>query len=583
MLLCLEPGADMVTQAKLPPIEPVMAVCPNCHEQNPEVGAACPRCDGFYYVPEEALDDAKSDPMVGRMTAGKYVILSLISEGGMGAVYRALQLPVEREVAFKVLRTELKDSDNGRDRFIREARAVSRLNHPNIITLYDFGFDDGRHPYMVMEYAPGKSLAKWLKTEAVTIERIMRVTAQILNALTEAHSRGIVHRDLKPENMIISPKGNDQDYVKLLDFGIARMINEGATRGLTREGEVFGTPHYMAPEQAQGKKELGPPADVYAVGIMMWQMICGECPFDAPTPLAVLFMHINDDLPALRPRDGVHPSPEVELVIRRACAKDPVDRYQTASEMLADIYAIAGFNTSALPGLVGTDPSHEFSLSAATLQPSSHIQSAVVANRQPHFTPSPSSFGSGVHVNDPDPSHVAAFELPAEDEGPPPNNKKLGIIALAGLVLVAVMLAAAVAVLNSEPSEATSLDPQPQTPTETETEVAVKNEPAGEIQVEPIEMPTKPDEAEEPKEEPAEVEVKDEPQPTEEPPKEVAEKKPEPKRSVQEKPKERKPAQKTAQKKEEEKKTTSSQTETTKKTSKPAPGKWTVKPKRWDN
>ena len=127
-----------------------MAVCPNCHETNPEAGAACPRCEGWHYVYDDAAAEAAHDPLIGRMAASKYVILGLISEGGMGAVYRALQLPVEREVAFKVLRTELKDSDNGRDRFIREARAVSRLNHANIITLYDFGFEDGRHPYMVM-------------------------------------------------------------------------------------------------------------------------------------------------------------------------------------------------------------------------------------------------------------------------------------------------------------------------------------------------------------------------------------------------------------------------------------------------
>ncbi len=403
-----------------------MAVCPNCHEPNPELGAACPRCEGYYYIPEEDAEDAASDPMIGRMAADKYVILGLINEGGMGAVYRALQLPVEREVAFKVLRTELKDSDNGRDRFIREARAVSRLNHPNIITLYDFGFEDGKHPYMVMEYAPGKSLGKWLKTEKLTLERIIHVTAQILNALTEAHERGIVHRDLKPENMIISPRGAEQDYVKLLDFGIARMVNEGATRGLTREGEVFGTPHYMAPEQAQGRKDLGPPADIYAVGIMMYEMLTGETPFDAPTPLAVLFMHISDPLPEIVPREGVFMRPEIGMIVQRACSKDPDARYQDASQMLADIFAVMGFSTSALPGMVGTDPSAEYVTgmgmgSVGTPNPTAQtpaVDTVQTAQRQPHFTPGGAPLG--VQLQDPNPT-VADEPLPNTTASSPAN------------------------------------------------------------------------------------------------------------------------------------------------------------------
>lgn len=317
-----------------------MAVCPNCHTTNPEVGAACPRCKGFHYVPEESVDDHHADPIVGRMTAGKYVILGLISSGGMGAVYRALQTSVERQVAIKVLRTELKDTDNGKERFTREARAVGRLIHPNIVTMFDFGFDESKYPYMVMEYAPGKSLERWLLTERVTTDRVLRVVAQILGALNEAHAHGIIHRDLKPANMIISPRPNDPDRVKLLDFGIARLINENSTRGITREGEVFGTPHYMAPEQAQGRKDIGPTVDIYAVGIMMWEMLCGECPFDADTPLSVLYMHISDPLPPLRPSPGVELIPGLQEVIERATAKRPQDRYQTANEMLADILAL---------------------------------------------------------------------------------------------------------------------------------------------------------------------------------------------------------------------------------------------------
>ena len=208
---------------------------------------------------KDALEDAEDDDRIGTLIADKYVVLALISEGGMGAVYRAMQLPVERDVAVKVLRAELEDSDEGRDRFIREARAVSKLGHPNVITLFDFGFEDSDHPYMVMEYAPGVPLSAWLRRSDLSFGRIMHVIRQLLSALAEAHSQGIVHRDLKPENLIITSAGQDDDYVKLLDFGIARLVNEGATKGLTKEGEVFGTPHYMSPEQGQGSSDIGPP------------------------------------------------------------------------------------------------------------------------------------------------------------------------------------------------------------------------------------------------------------------------------------------------------------------------------------
>ncbi len=544
-----------------------MAACPNCHETNPEIGGACPRCEGFHYVPEESIEDAATDPMIGRMTANKYIVLGLISEGGMGAVYRALQLPVEREVAFKVLRTELKDSDNGRDRFIREARAVSRLNHANIITLYDFGFDSGKHPYMVMEYAPGKSLAKWLKTEQVTTERILRVTAQILSALTEAHSHGIVHRDLKPENMIISPKGTDPDRVKLLDFGIARMINEGSTRGITREGEVFGTPHYMAPEQAQGRKDIGPPADVYAVGIMLWEMLCGECPFDAPTPLAVLFMHINDPIPPLVARPGVDILAGLEHVVQRATAKDPMNRYQSASEMMSDIGQI--FAGSAVHhNILFSGVSAEFVMGdtvlPGTVPPG--IGSGVHSNtpvptRNPYFTPTNSNMGAAVGINDPDPSYnttapnvVAPLLDPGpayDEEPPPPSNAKLGAIA-AVLFFAAFAIVGAI-VVSQMGNDAGAEDAVVQAPVGDApvadgpaAEIATKEDPF-DIVMEPIvaekvdvvvnDEPIVPDE-------PVElVKVEVKPKPKEEPaaiakPKPKAEPKPKPKEEPKPKPKE---------------------------------------------
>lgn len=316
-----------------------MAVCPKCEHTYPKVGMACTNSicvpDNIHAIYEQAIKQAANDPRIGKITADKFVITGRISKGGMGAVYTAMQMPVEREVALKVLRTEMEDSDQGRDRFIQEAKAISRLTHPNIITLFDFGFEETGHPYMVMEYAPGMHLGKWAKQEDLTIERISMVVQQLLSALDEAHSQRIVHRDLKPENMIVIQKGSQQDYVKLLDFGIARVVTESSTRGITREGEVFGTPHYMAPEQAQGSKDIGPTADIYAVGIIMHYLICGTEPFDADSAVAILLKHINTPLPALTPRPGILVTPAIEAIVERACQKSAGDRFQSAKEMIA--------------------------------------------------------------------------------------------------------------------------------------------------------------------------------------------------------------------------------------------------------
>lgn len=330
-----------------------MPICPKCREKNPALGARCPR-DGYYYIYDSAFEEAQNDPFIGTLAADKYVVLDLISEGGMGAVYRALQLPVEREIALKVLRTELQDSNQGRERFIQEARAISRLSHPNIITLHDFGFAQNDQPYMVMEYAPGQELTKWLHNPGMNAHRLVHVIRQILSALAEAHQNNVIHRDLKPENVIVTRAGNDDDFPKLLDFGIARLINEGATRGLTREGEVFGTPHYMSPEQAQGKRSIGPPSDVYAMGIMLHEFFTGEPPYDAEAPLSVLFMHINDPMPELIPRKGITLPKGIAGVVARATEKAPEDRYDDALEMLTALDEALGLG----------DTSQSFSLPA---------------------------------------------------------------------------------------------------------------------------------------------------------------------------------------------------------------------------
>ena len=443
-----------------------MPICPKCGNHNPQLAAQCPR-DDAYFIHEDAVELAETDPRIGTLAADKYVIVGRISKGGMGAVYRAIQLPVEREVAFKVLRTEMEDSDSGRDRFIREARAVSRLTHPNIITLHDFGFEKTGHPYMVMEYAPGKDMGSWLREEQMTIERIVHVIRQLLSALEQAHTEGIVHRDLKPENMIITPTGSDPDYLKLLDFGIARMINETSTRGLTREGEVFGTPHYMAPEQAQGAKEVGPPADVYAVGIMLYELITGEPPYDAGTPLAVLMMHLNEPLPTIHPRPGVSVPPSFIDLILRSVDKDPNARFASAGEMLQAVDAWMAhsgiFNTGTFrtpfhtPTSVRPDPSGEYSRDtlpgANAQQPGINLQGFG---------------GGGVSVEDPDPSQVYSIDNLSTAEpdrfgDPAASSKNKAAFAILGVLVALIVVLGggiAYALLGDKPAKDGTQDPE---------------------------------------------------------------------------------------------------------------------------
>lgn len=410
-----------------------MAVCPKCGHRGGDVASPCPNDDHFL-VPDSAISSQKNDKNLGRLIGGKYIVTSLISEGGMGAVYRAIQTPVDREVALKVLKAELESSAEGAERFLREARAVSRLSHPNIITLFDFGVDAGQ-PFMAMEYAPGVSLGKWLESSALSLERILHVIGQTASALAEAHNQGIVHRDLKPENIIVIRSGNDPDFVKLLDFGIARLVNATATRGLTREGEVYGTPHYMAPEQAKGEANIGPPADVYSIGIMLYQLLCAKMPFDAPTPLAVLYQHLHEPLPPIVARPGVVVSPELEKIIRTATQKSVQDRYQTASELLGALQNLK--NPTRTSGLAD----ELFSDFGGTIPGATPL-----ASTQNH----PALQSSAIPVHDPDPS----IELPPEPHVEEGVSKAL--IGVVAALMLAVIVGVAYLALDTFSGQATT-------------------------------------------------------------------------------------------------------------------------------
>ncbi|MGF1465098.1 MAG: serine/threonine protein kinase [Sandaracinaceae bacterium] len=313
-----------------------MRICPQCGTTFDDPIQFCPEDGSPTYAAEER-QEVPSDPLLGRVIDGRYRIERQIGEGGMGVVYLATHTVLARRLALKVLR-----GDNSRDpdvvqRFMQEAQAATSIGHPNIIDISDFGRLPDGSVYFVMEYLDGASLADVIaRGGSVPSEDSLHLVRQIASALEAAHARGIVHRDLKPDNVYLIQQGNDPQFVKVLDFGIAKVGGGGSK--LTKTGMVFGTPHYMSPEQAAGHS-VDQRTDVYALGVIMYEMFTGKVPFDADTFMGILSKHMFE-IPT-RPSDLGAPLGPLEAVILRALEKSPQDRYQTMTELLGDLDRIA--------------------------------------------------------------------------------------------------------------------------------------------------------------------------------------------------------------------------------------------------
>jgi serine/threonine protein kinase len=273
------------------------------------------------------------DPLIGQVVAGRFRVDELIGQGGMGKVYRARHLALDRLVCLKMLKPALLEDPTLVGRFEREAKAASRLNHPNGIQVLDFGRNDlDGSLYIVMELVQGKDLRLVLRDEWPLPEaRLCNIMAQVLAALGEAHAHQVIHRDLKPENIMVEQRRDQPDFVKVLDFGIAKILDSDMP-GLTRHDVVCGTPQYMAPEQATGS-QLDARCDLYAVGVILYQMATGHLPFDGQNSMEVLTKHVNEKPIPPRQRQPDAPISEaMESLILRALEKDPVLRPQTAGE-----------------------------------------------------------------------------------------------------------------------------------------------------------------------------------------------------------------------------------------------------------
>jgi serine/threonine-protein kinase len=284
------------------------------------------------------------DGYLGATVGKKYRIERLIGEGGMGRVYLATQLALEKPVVLKVLRRWLLSDERTVERFRREARTASRLSHPNSITVLDFGQTEAGDHYLAMEFISGKDLQQVLSTEwPLSEERVIRIASQVLSALAEAHAAGVIHRDLKPENIMIEQRRGDPDFVKVLDFGIAKIQDPapGESAALTRAGFVCGTPEYMSPEQARGA-ELDARSDLYAVGVILYQLVAGALPFEATSPAMFATKHLSElPIPPSRRRADANISADLEALILRALSKQPEVRPQTALGFRAELLAIS--------------------------------------------------------------------------------------------------------------------------------------------------------------------------------------------------------------------------------------------------
>jgi serine/threonine-protein kinase len=270
------------------------------------------------------------------MIDGKYEIVEQIGRGGMGVVYRAKHTLMDRVVALKVLHPHLVENEEFLKRFRHEAQVASKLNHPNAVMIYDFGIV-GKAPYLVMEFVQGETLKDLIsKTGALPVQQLEQIMTQVMSALVEAHRIGIVHRDLKPDNFILSKKPDGTILARVLDFGIAKLLQTADSKAqtlATQAGTFFGTPRYASPEQALGK-ELDARADIYALGVILYEALTGEVPFDAPSMMELLLKHLNQPPPAVRtkyPQLGI--SQKVEEVVLKCLEKERDKRFQSVQEL----------------------------------------------------------------------------------------------------------------------------------------------------------------------------------------------------------------------------------------------------------
>ncbi|MBT2394762.1 protein kinase [Streptomyces sp. ISL-100] len=363
----------------------------------------------------------------GSVAGGRYQLRDLLGEGGMASVYLAYDSALDRQVAIKTLHTELGREQSFRERFRREAQAVAKLSHTNIVSVFDTGEDelDGAlMPYIVMEYVEGQPLGSVLQADieqygAMPADKALKITADVLAALETSHEMGLVHRDIKPGNVMM----NKRNVVKVMDFGIARAMQSGVT-SMTQTGMVVGTPQYLSPEQALGRG-VDARSDLYSVGIMLFQLVTGRLPFDADSPLAIAYAHVQEEPVAPSSINRSIP-PAVDALVARALKKNPNERFPSAAAMRDECARVSGSGqTGAAPVIVAGGPSQSGSgVGSAVFPPvggqTGYPQSGNV--QTPYQPPTPGPGPYAPHTPAPGPAQPAyGYPTPAPMHTPAPS------------------------------------------------------------------------------------------------------------------------------------------------------------------
>ncbi|GGN65863.1 serine/threonine-protein kinase PksC [Streptomyces albiflavescens] len=379
--------------------------------------------------------DGAQGRYAGRAVAGgRYQLRDLLGEGGMASVHLAYDSVLDRQVAIKTLHTELGREQAFRERFRREAQSVAKLTHTNIVSVFDTGEDDldgMTTPYIVMEYVEGRPLGSVLDQDiaqygAMPADKALKITADVLAALEISHEMGLVHRDIKPGNVMMTKRG----VVKVMDFGIARAMQSGVT-SMTQTGMVVGTPQYLSPEQALGRG-VDARSDLYSVGIMLFQLVTGRLPFEADSPLAIAYAHVQEEPVAPSSINRSLP-PAVDALVARALKKNPNERFPSAESMRDECLRVAQSFQAAAPSIVpGAQTSSGAGVGSAVFPPVEQGTPAPGPVQTPY---QPGPYGTPTSAPSPSPAYgypqqggyqtppqTAAYSPQQATSTPPPYN-----------------------------------------------------------------------------------------------------------------------------------------------------------------
>ena len=414
--------------------------CPNCKAGNAEDARFCGTC-GHTMAATEASNPklattgfGEAPSLIGREIAGRYRVQRKLGEGGMGAVYQAEQISLKRQCAVKLLRPEVAGSQLLLRRFNAEAELVAKLSHPNTVNIYDFGQDRDGTLFIAMEYIDGKSLRDVIHQEApLPLRRALSIASQVAASLVDAHAHSIVHRDLKPDNVMLQDRGRQKDVVRVLDFGIAKLRDENrqSQMAMTQAGDMLGTPQYMSPEQIRGENIDGR-TDIYSLGGLLYEMVTGRLPFEAPTVMALLSKHLLETIvPPSQRRPDLNLPPEIDSLILRAMAKDAAARPPTMEQFGEEIAAaLAMFPSETGPRTAQATAQATAQQAAAYPRPQQMTPPPMAVMAPTGFTPQypppqPSAYNPHAHAN------AAPPQLAR------PSGGGKGIWVLLGLLIVA--------------------------------------------------------------------------------------------------------------------------------------------------